>query len=226
MTTRTPIAVGEWYHCYSRGVDKRTVFETREDFDRFLLQLYVGNGIKNIRISDLSDVRLEVVLTNANLERGEKLVEIGAYALIPNHVHFIIREIREGGIANFMQKVFTGYTKYFNNKYNRTGALFASTFKSKHISDDRYLKQVVPYVLLNPAELFEPQWKVGLTSIDSIEKNLLEYPYASLPEFFGVERTHSVIVENSLQSYYDSIPSLSSMLKSAQEYYQEHNPQV
>lgn len=226
MATRTPITVGEWYHCYTRGVDKRTVFESPEDFDRFLVHLYVGNGTRNIRVSDLSDARLQAVLTNKDLERDEKLVEIGAYALMPNHIHFIIREIRERGISNFMQKIFTGYTKYFNSKHSRTGSLFASTFKSKHISDDRYLKQVVPYVLLNPAELFEPQWKTGTIALDPIEKNLLAYPYSSLPDFFGVGRPHGAIVHDSLRNYYDKVPSLSSMLRSAQEYYRENAPQV
>ncbi|MDE1924822.1 MAG: transposase [Patescibacteria group bacterium] len=225
MATRPKMAVGEWYHCYTRGVDKRTVFETSDDFERFLAHLYVGNGTRNIRVSDQLNTRLQAVLANKNLERGEKLVEIGAYALMPNHAHFIIREIRERGIAHFMQKIFTVYTKYFNNKYGRTGA-FASTFKSRHISDDRYLKQVVPYVLLNPAKLFEPKWKTGQISPDAIEKKLLAYPYSSLLDFFGVDRPHNAIIDNSLNTYYDEIPSLSSMLRTAQEYYQEYNPQV
>lgn len=226
MATRVPMAVGEWYHCYTRGVDKRVVFECPEDFDRFLVHLYVGNGTKNIRASDLKDTRLVSVLADAHLDRGEPLTDIGVYALMPNHVHLALKEIREGGIAHFMQKVFTGYTMYFNNKYGRSGALFAGTFKSKHIPDDRYLKQLVPYILLNPIELFEPTWKTGRVLPIVVEKKLEAYPYSSLCDFFGVERPHRAIVGTSLQEYYDKPPKLSDMLKTARDYYFEHVPQV
>jgi REP element-mobilizing transposase RayT len=226
VANRSPIVVGEWYHCYTRGVDKRIVFDNPEDFDRFLLYLYISNGTKNIKVSDLPDTKLLRTLNDKSIQRGEALVEIGAYSLMPNHVHLILREIREKGIATFMQKVFTGYTMYFNNKNARTGALFSGTFKSKHISDERYLKQVVPYVLLNPIELFEPKWKTGTVKLDHIEKNILAYEYSSLPDFFALQRPHQLIVGNSLHDYYDHSPSLSSMLRAAQEYYQEHTPQV
>jgi REP element-mobilizing transposase RayT len=220
------MATGEWYHCYTRGVDKRTVFESPQDYDRFLVHLFVANQTKNIRVSDLADTRLLAVLANPLFTEKVPLVELGAYSLMPNHAHFIVKEIRDGGIATFMQKVFTGYTMYFNNKNQRTGALFSGTFKSKHISDDRYLKQVTPYVLLNPAELFESRWKTGGFSIESIEEKLLSYPYSSLPEFVGHSRPHRIIINNSMKEYFDKIPSFSSMLRTAQEYYQEHTPQV
>lgn len=225
MATRSPLAVGEWYHCYTRGVDKRIVFEDERDFDRFLSHLFVSNGTKNVRVSDITDTRLLSILANPP-ERGEPLVEIGAYALMPNHLHLLIKEIRDGGIGNFMQKVFTGYTKYFNNRRGRTGALFASTFKSKHISDDIYLKQALPYVLLNPIELFESRWKSGTIPTQSVEKKMLAYPYSSLPDFMNIQRAERALVGESIFEYYDKIPTLSAMLESAREYYAEHAPQV
>ena len=226
MANRGSIAIGEWYHCYSRGVDKRVVFETPVDYDRFLVHMYVGNGTKNIRVSDFSDTRVISILADETLDRDEPLIEIGAYSLMPTHAHFIIREIREGGIAAFMQKIFTGYTMYFNNKYQRTGALFSGTFKSKHIDSDTYLKQVVPYVLINAAELFEPSWKEGIGSIDNLERLLQEYPYSSLSDFMGTKRLENKIINASIHQYYDHIPSLREMLRIAQEYYLDHPPQV
>lgn len=41
---KNPFAVGEWYHCYSRGVDKRIVFEDKHDYYRFLEQMYLANN--------------------------------------------------------------------------------------------------------------------------------------------------------------------------------------
>jgi putative transposase len=215
--------IGEWYHCYSRGVDKRVVFQTRADYERFLVHMYIANNSKNRRVSDIRNPQLSAVLANKILE-GDPIVEVAAYSLMPTHVHFVLHQIREGGIATFMQRLFTGYTMYFNNKNDRTGALFSGSFKSKHIADDTYLKLAIPYVLLNPAELYEKNWKRGIGNIRSLEKKLLAYPYSSLPAFCGIEGAQVKISQNILNEYYDKRPTLREMIKDAKEYYRQVNP--
>ncbi len=221
MPTRPPIVVGEWYHCYNRGVDKRRVFESNSERNRFLALLYLSNSSEAIHISNLPSQDLRYIFSDKFGNERKTIVEIGAYALMNNHVHFILKEIVPGGIARFMQKVFTGYTMYFNKKRERTGALFAGTFKSKHLHDDEYLKMAVPYVLLNPAELFESGWKQGIVANKNIHKKLLEYRYSSLPDFVGTLRPESRIVGNSLKEYYDSVPTLEEMVSDALRYYQQ-----
>lgn len=218
MTTRALQAVGEWYHCYNRGVDKRKVFQIRGDYERFLLLMYACNSSKPFHTNNLRGARLENVLTDNVIDRGISIVEIGAYALLPNHLHFVLKEVRENGIALFMQKVFTGYTMYFNKKYDRTGALFSGTYKSKHIVDDRYLKRVVPYVHCNPVELFEPRWKEGGGNLKTIEKRLLQYTYSSLPDFLLVPRPQRILLSNSIFEYFDSPLSTKKMLKEEKLY--------
>ncbi len=219
------MAVGSWYHCYNRGVDKRAIFDSDKDYGRFMLQLFISNGNKNIKVSDLPDEDFETLVSLYDQKRGEPLVEIGAYALMPNHVHFLVREIVTHGTALFMQKVFTGYTMYFNNKNKRTGALFAGSFKSKHIEDDRYLKQVLPYILLNPIELFEPRWKSGHHVTPSSFLRVSKYPYSSMADFTQDGAT-SPITTTDWTEYYDSVPTFAQMLTDAQAYYNEHQPQV
>lgn len=218
-------ATGEWYHCYNRGTDKRIVFEDTVDYERFLALLYVSNGTMPIRISDHRTTNLHSFLEDENLDRGDPLVAIGAYTLMPNHPHLVLKQIADGGIARFMQKVFTGYTMYFNLKKNRTGALFAGTYKSRHVSDDRYMKQVIPYVLMNPAELFMHEFEKNTVDISSIEKELRAYPYSSLPDFLGLKRQENKIVVP-LDEYYDTKPTLNEMLSDAISYRQEHPTEV
>ena len=222
MPTRIPFAVNEWYHCYNRGVDKRKIFEDIHDYERFLLGMFVGNGEIPVHISNLKNSRLREVLRNNSFERGDPLVEVGAYCLMPNHFHLLIRETTENGIARFMQKLCTGYTMYFNVKHERTGALLAGTFKSKHVPDDRYLKHLVSYIHLNPAELFDPKWKIGQGNPHVIKKNLEEYRYSSLPDFFGQKRLENFIVGKSLFDLYEKIPALSEIIADALAYYQEN----
>lgn len=221
MPNRIPFAINEWYHCYNRGVDKREIFENKRDYERFLLGMFVGNSETAVHISNLKSAYLQDILSDASLERGEPLVEIGTYCLMPNHFHFLLREITEGGIAKFMQKICTGYTMYFNSKRERTGSLFAGTFKSKHVPDDRYLKCLIAYIHLNPAELFDIKWKSGTGNVSTIEKNLMQYRYSSLPDFLGLERLEGSIIGDSLLSLYETVPTLSETVRDAHAYYQK-----
>ena len=219
MATRGPMVPGEWYHCFNRGVDKRRVFQSKFDYERFLALMYLCNGTNENAVSDRRDTSLKSILKDSNIDRGESLVEIGAYALMPNHPHFIFKEIRQGGAASFMRKLFTGYTMYFNKKHGRAGALFAGAFKSRHIYNDLYLKRAMAYVLLNPADLFESRWKDGVADIKSLEEKLLSYQYASVADFFGKDRFEGKIVNFSVPEFYDDPPKVRDMLEDARAYY-------
>ena len=221
MSYRTPFAQDEWYHCYNRGVDKRKIFRTKSDYERFLALMYVGNGTHPVHLSNLSSTKLHDVLLDISLDKGELLVDIGTYALMPNHFHFLLKETTENGISMFLQKITTGYTMYFNKKQQRTGALVAGPFKSKHVSDDKYIKQLISYIHLNPVELHEPRWKQGIGNITSIEKYLHQYNYSGLSDFSGVKRPENKIVSDSLSLLFDAKPNTQKMLEDAKAYYEE-----
>lgn len=225
MSNRDLCVTDEWYHCYNRGTDKRIVFESSADYERFMTLLYVSNGTTPVRISDQRSNDLHSFLANDSIDRGEPLVEIGAYALMSNHPHLVLKQVHDNGIARFMQKVFTGYTMYFNLKRSRTGALFAGTYKYRHVANDDYLKQLIAYVLLNPVELFESHWKEGVADLDKVEKELRSYRYSSLPDFLGETRPENKIIRD-LDEYYDVKPRLAAMLSDALAYHREHAPEV
>lgn len=205
---RKPFGIGEWYHCFNRGVDKRKIFMERQDYERFLMLLYSANDAAAVRIGE---IRAMTFVNALKLPRTQPLVDIGAYCLMPNHFHLLLREITEGGIALFMQKM-GGYTMYFNVKENRSGSLFAGTFKSKQVTDDRYLKRVTNYIHANAAELIEPRWKEGLIK----DKNsafafLNEYRYSSFPDYQGTKTRPEANILNraSLLDCYDDLERLS-----------------
>lgn len=77
------------------------------------------------------------------------LVEIIAYCLNPNHYHLLLKQTSEKGIEKFMQRIGNGYTKYFNTKNKRTGALFQGKFKSIHVDNNEYLLHLSAYINLN-----------------------------------------------------------------------------
>jgi putative transposase len=218
MTERSPFGIDEWYHCYNRGVDKRIIFEDVGDYNRFILLLYLGNGLDPLRLSNLKSRDVRAVIEDQTYEQKNPLIEIGAYALLPNHFHLIIKEIQDGGIATFTQRIFTAFTMYFNKKYDRTGSLFSGPFKSRHIDTDRYLKQVIAYTHLNPAKLFDPKWKENYNYVASLEKKLLAYPYSSLPDFLGQERPERKILGQSVFELFESIPTIQELIADAKLY--------
>jgi hypothetical protein len=112
---------------------------------------------------------------------------------------------------------------YFNAKYQRTGRLFSGAYKTRHISDDDYLKTALAYVMLNPAELIEPRWKDGVGDIAAIHDELLRFPYASTQDFFGSTRIERMLIaQDIVNEYYDERPDLTTMLSDAKEYYRDH----
>jgi len=167
-------AVNEYYHLYNRGTEKRIIFLDEQDYRHFLFLMYVCNTEKSITLRSVGEF----------FDREETIVDIGAFCLMPNHFHVLVREKIKNGISTYMRKLLTGYSMYFNKKYKRTGKLYEGVFKSTHASKDTYLKYLYSYIHLNPAKLIDKNWKENK---NKNTKHLLEYvfsyPYSSLKEY-------------------------------------------
>ena len=212
---RIPFQIDEWFHCYNRGIDKRVVYESEDDAERFLRLLYLANSTNPLRLDELSKSTDKIMA----YPRSRALVSVGAYCLMSNHYHLLLKEIHEGGISQFMQKLGTAYAMYFNIKYERAGNLFVKPFRSRHVGEDRYFQHVVNYIHLNPAETFESGWKVGaVKSMKRIERKIREYRYSSLPDYAGERRTITAILSSDGFDVYRNI-STKKMLENARAYY-------
>ena len=119
MSRPFAFAEGEFYHLYNRGTEKRKIFLSERDYERFISLMFLSNSSQAVDVK-LQGSNLDEILQN---DRGKPLVAIGAYCLMPNHFHLLACEITKGGISKFMQKMTTGYTMYFNQKQKRVGPL-------------------------------------------------------------------------------------------------------
>jgi len=194
MARKISFIVDGYYHIYNRGTDKRVTFQDEQDYQRFIALLYLCNSTFAV---DLRGYFSEGSTFGEifTLNRGERIVDFGAYCLMPNHIHLILHELIEGGISLFMQKLSTGYTQYFNKRNKRTGALFQGRFQSKHADTDEYLKYLFAYVHLNPIKLIDPGWKEkGITDLQKSKEFLIEHPYSSYQDFIGKIRPERVIL--------------------------------
>jgi len=202
MSRNFNFSVGGFYHIYNRGTEKREVFLSQSDYDRFVNLLYICNGTRAVDLNNNRKISPGVL----NLERGEQIVKICAYCIMPNHFHILINETKAGGISSYMQKLSTAYTMYFNKKYERTGSLFQGRFKAQLADNDNYLKYLISYIHLNPVKLIEPDWKIrGITNKNRVKTFLNNYRYSSFLDFLKNRRVENKILSvESLPEYFNS----------------------
>ncbi|MDP3696430.1 MAG: transposase [Candidatus Taylorbacteria bacterium] len=206
---KPPFVNNEIYHIYNRGVEKRNVFLDNMDHFRFINCLVEFNDINpalptNIRYllrhpSKATAHCLEVQLLNNGDRLRESLIEILAFCLMPNHYHLLIRQLTDGGISKFMQKLGTGYTNYFNLKNERVGSLFQGRFKAVLVEKEEHFRYLPLYIHLNPLDLVAPEWRDGEISNKVKTLGFLEnYRWSSYLDYKGTDNFPSVITKDFL----------------------------
>jgi REP element-mobilizing transposase RayT len=162
-----------FHHLYNRGAFQQNIFFEKNDYEYFHRKL---------------------------IEYKERYsIKIFSYCLMPNHFHLFVKQtLDDQAISKFISSLANSYTKGINNKYKRTGILFAGKTKSKHIEDDSYFKWVVKYILENPVKA-------------KIVKRYDEYEFSSAKELLDL-KVGPVTDIKSLLSYFDSIDSFKNFM--------------
>lgn len=193
MERKISFAPEEYFHIYNRGVDKREIFNDRNDYQRFLESLYLFNSKERIVLRAISRK------DRFNYNRGDTLVDIGAYCIMPNHFHLLVKSKDDLGISVFMKKLLTAYSMYFNKKYNRSGVLFQGAFKAEHVGRDEYLKYLYAYIHLNPVKILDPEWKEkGIKDVERSKEFLKSYENSSYLDYIEEGRPEVAIINRSV----------------------------
>lgn len=154
---KIPIVDGEIYHVFNRSIAKQPIFLTPIDYKRAINVLKFYQYQKPpLRYSYYNrlPVDLRLKFMEKLLFNGIPIVEIICFCLMSNHVHFLLKNIGEGGINQFMSNFQNSYAKYFNIKTGRTGSLFQPMFQAKRIETNEQLLHVSRYIHLNPVTAF------------------------------------------------------------------------
>jgi putative transposase len=117
---------GAFYHITSRGNERRTVFYSRPDRERFYGYL------------------------EAAADRYGSVIH--AFCLMSNHYHLLL-ETPNGNLSHILQYLNGSYTTYFNVKRKRSGHLFQGRFKSILIEADSYAIELSRYIHRNPVRV-------------------------------------------------------------------------
>lgn len=122
----------------------------------------------------------------------KRTVELVAFCIMPNHFHLIVKEIEEAGIANYMQRILTAYSKYYNTKYDKSGHVFQGPYRAVHIQDDRQMLHLSAYIHRNPREI--SKW--------FNKEN--KYPWSSYQDFVNQNRWGDLILPNMIIEQFNS----------------------
>lgn len=207
MLRQDPFINGEYYHLHNRGIDKRIIFKSKNDFERFIMLLFVSNSQEEFKLNNLINQQHKVFEGIMILDKGEPLVSIGAWCLMTNHFHILVRQEVDNGITKFMKKLGTGYSMFFNLKYQRQGALFGGPFKSKCIkTDDNYMRQLFAYIHLNPLDIEFSGWDKDANVNNKKMKEFLGlYRYSSYQDYIGADRVEGhILSKKSFPDYFQS----------------------
>ena len=152
---------GGLYHVITRGNNRREIFHSPADYQKFL------------SILATQKVKLPFFLY--------------AYCLMTNHVHLLI-ERQADAVGRIMHRVLTGYSQYYNHRYQRTGHLLQGRHKAILCQSDRYLTELVRYIHLNPV-------RAGMVKLPE------QYEYSGHRAYLGLESTSLVDIDPVLRHF-------------------------
>lgn len=176
---KVPLVTGEYYHIFNRGINRHRTFTAEHnyrDYNRAIeTLLYYRPTINKLKYSYfLARPKLEQRDILKKISDVPHRVTIIAYCLMPNHFHLLLRQEEDGGISQYLADFQNSYTKYFDVKHKRSGALFDRQFKSVLVESENQLLHLTRYIHLNP-------YSSKLINHDQITT----YPFSSLPEYLS-----------------------------------------
>ena len=198
----TKLVNDEIYHIVIRAVGDSMIFKNEDDYYRGIFCIYEFNNTDSVQIwrrrrDRITEKKFEksVVSPTYNklpVDKRDKMVEVLAFCFMSNHIHLLVKQLKEGGISRFMKKVGGGYANYFNKKYDRKGHLF-NQFRAIHIKTDEQLWNVFVYIHANPISIIESGWKEnGIKNPEKVTGFLENYKWSSYRDYIGKENFKSV----------------------------------
>ena len=133
-----------FHHIMNRGINGENIFQNDDDKLYFIKLL--KDKIKLFRIRLL------------------------AYCLLNNHYHISLQNT-SNKLSDFMKQVNGEYGMYYRKVHGGKGYVFQNRYKSTLIQDNKYLIQVILYILLNPVKA-------------KITGNAFRYNWSSINEYF------------------------------------------
>lgn len=199
----------ELYHILNRGVDKRKIFLDDKDRFRFVHNLFEFNNQDHVfNNTFFFDNFSNIDIRRRYEKKGKKkktLVDVHAFCLMDNHYHLLVSSTVENGIPKFMKKINMGYSKYFNAKYSRSGALFEGRHKKIIVKDEAHFIHLPYYVHLNPLDFVSPEWRgKEIKDFKKAFDFINSYRWSSHLDYTGKNNFPAVTQRKFLMSFFEN----------------------
>jgi len=118
------VVPGGYHHLVQRGNNKQQVFHEAPDYKKYceLLRLFAN----------------------------KHECKVGAYCLMPNHVHLLVRPPQKENLARLMKCVNVSYQHYLNDTTGFVGHVWQSRYFSAPVEEGNDLWRVSAYIDKNP----------------------------------------------------------------------------
>lgn len=178
---------GGIYHVLDRGINKQPVFLSIREFRRAVQAIDFYRFVDSLDglAGYLQKSPEEQFQARQRQYQSGELVNILAYCLMDNHYHFLLQQLRDGGISHFISQFHNSFTRYANELHGRDGALFKRPFKAVRVEDEAQLLHLSRYIHLNPYS----DYVVG-----SVE-DLADYPWSSFSSYTSDKSSPLVMTE-------------------------------
>lgn len=127
-----------YYHIYARGHSRSKIFLETADY-KYFIKLFKRYLSKEPTYNKIG----------VKYPHLYNKIELLCYCLMQNHFHLLVFQNDEGAMSLLMRGIMTSYSRYFNHKYNQSGALFESRYKASLIDNQNYLDHISRYIHLN-----------------------------------------------------------------------------
>lgn len=167
---------GYLYHVTQRGNNRQYIFQKDDDYILYL------KWVEEYRIKTET--------------------EIYAYCLMGNHVHFIVKPLKNDSLAKMFKGVHARYAQYFNYNSKASGHVWQGRFYSCAL-DGTHVRDAVRYVELNPirARLVDRPWHYAWSSARAhIGKKHKWITLADTKKLLSIENWRSFLLESNAET--------------------------
>lgn len=171
---KIPFIKDNFYHVFSRGNRKETIFFDEKDYRRFL---------------------------NKTQDYKERYrIDIVAFCLLPNHFHLIVKQLSQILVSKFLGTLLNSYARYLSIKYKLPiGHVFQGRFGATLIDSNKSLLQVSRYIHLNPIRKnlleFDYTYKKSRLLVNrQLVLKTRNYPWSSYQSYLKQKETEHIDV--------------------------------